>query len=135
MSTTLEVRHVSVSIERSPDEVYRLASDVQSWPRWAHGLGTVKRRGDEWIAEGPIGTAKVRFSPRNEFHVLDHDVTLASGVTVHNALRVIPNGGGSEVVFSVLRQPGTSSAYFQADTQAVERDLQQLKQIVEGRQP
>jgi hypothetical protein len=37
------------------------------------------------IAEGGlIGTVKVRFTERNALGVLDHDVALPSGATVHN---------------------------------------------------
>ena len=135
MPKTFEVRHVSVSVERPPREVYRFASNVETWPRWAHGLGNVTRSGDDWIAKGPLGEVKVHFSPPNDFGVLDHDVTLPSGATVHNALRIIPNGEGSEVIFSVLRLSGTSESDFRADTDAVGKDLQQLKRLVEGREP
>src|SRR5262245_14470552 len=96
VSKTREVRHVSVSIERSPDDVYRYASDVERWPEWAHGLGkSVRKAGDAWIAEGPLGEVKVRFAATNPFRVLDHDVTLPNGQTFHNSFRVIPNGEGS----------------------------------------
>jgi len=134
MSDTLEVRHVSVAIERSPDAVYRYASNVADWVHWAHGLGrSIRQVGREWIADGPLGQVKVVLSEPNDFRVLDHDVTLPSGASVHNALRVLPNGGGSEVVFSVFRQPGTTDQDFLEDTRAVERDLRALKRVLEQR--
>ena len=34
--------------------------------------------------------------------VPDHDV-LESGVTVHNPIRVVPNGSGSTVIFTLMR--------------------------------
>jgi hypothetical protein len=43
----------------------------------------------------------VRFVERNRFGVIDHDVTLPTRETVHNPLTVLPNGTGSEVVFTV----------------------------------
>ncbi len=61
-----------------------------------------------WIADGPLGRVKVRCVERNDFGVLDHDVVLESGVTIHNPIRVVPNGAGSEVTFTLLRQPGVS---------------------------
>jgi hypothetical protein len=33
---------------------------------------------------------------------LDHDVTLPSGETLSNPMRVVPNGTGSEVVFTLF---------------------------------
>lgn len=134
MSKTREVRHVTVSIERSPDDVYRYASNVERWPEWAHGLGkSVRKAGDAWIAEGPLGEVKVRFPEANRFRVLDHDVALPNGQTVHNAFRVIPNGEGSEVVFAVFRQPGATDQAFADDWGAVEKDLRKLKSILEKR--
>ena len=47
MSKTLESRHVSVAIERSPDDVYRYTSNLETWTRWAHGLGaSIRKVGD-----------------------------------------------------------------------------------------
>jgi hypothetical protein len=132
VQNTLEVRHISVSIGRSPDEVYRFASKLENWSQWASGLGKATRKaGGDWIVDGPLGEVKVRVAEENAFRVLDHDVTLPSGVTVHNPFRVLPNGAGSEVVFSVFRQPGTPDAEFQKDTKAVETDLRALKQVLE----
>ena len=48
-------------------------------------------------------TAGSSSSSRSEHDhgVLDHDVTLPSGETVHNPMRVIPDGDGCEVVFTL----------------------------------
>src|SRR5499427_10093833 len=132
MPNTLEVRHVSVSIDRAPDDVYRFASNMETWPEWAAGLGTsIRRSGGDWVAQGPLGEVRVRLAEPNPYRVLDHDVTLPTRVTIHNAFRVLPNGTGSEVIFSVFRQPGTRDLDFEADTSAVEKDLRALKSILE----
>jgi hypothetical protein len=136
MSGLLEVRHVSVSIRRPLDVVYRFASDGANLPRWASGLGdSVRFERGAWIAEGPLGRATVRFAVPNEFGVLDHDVTLASGESIHNPMRVLPNGGGSTVVFTLMRLPGVSDDKFRADAEWIERDLLRLRQILEGGGP
>lgn len=131
----LEVRHVSVSIARPPDVVYKFAARPENMPQWAVGLGKSFRPQSDgsWIAEGgPVGSATVRFVERNRFGVLDHDVTVPSGETVHNPLRVIPNGTGSEVVFTLFRRPGVSADHFADDAKAVEKDLRTLKRLLEG---
>ncbi|MGH7805523.1 MAG: hypothetical protein ACREQJ_14340 [Candidatus Binatia bacterium] len=73
----------------------------------------------------------MRFTERNALGVLDHDVTLADGTTVHNPIRVIPNGAGSEVTFTLLRQPGTTAEKFAEDAKWVEKDLGILKRLLE----
>lgn len=131
----LQVRHVSVSIDRPPDVVYRFAAQPGNLPKWAVGLGTSFRPQDNgtWIAEGgPVGSATVRFVERNRFGVLDHDVIIPTGETVHNPIRVIPNGEGSEIVFTLFRRPGVSGAQFAEDAEAVENDLNRLKRLLEN---
>jgi hypothetical protein len=132
----LPVRHVSVSIARPPDVVYQFTMQPENLPKWAVGLGTsFRKQGDgSWIAEGgPVGRATVRFVERNRLGVLDHDVTVGTGETIHNPIRVIPNGDGSEVVFTLFRQTGVTAARFNEDAEAVEKDLRTLKRLLESR--
>jgi len=128
-----DVHNLSITIARRPSEVYAFASDPRNLPRWASGLSRsrVERNGDEWIVDAPFGKAKVRFAERNAFGVLDHDVELESGVTVHNPMRVVAHGDGSEFLFTLIRQPGTSDEQLAKDMATVESDLRTLKAILE----
>lgn len=128
-----DVHHISVTINRRPADVYEFASDPRNLPRWAAGLARseVRKEGDAWIAQSPLGRVNIRFAERNPYGVLDHDVTLESGVTVHNPMRVVPNGEGSEFSFTLIRQPGMSDEEFAKDKAAVERDLGTLKGLLE----
>jgi uncharacterized membrane protein len=67
-----DVQHISVSINRPPEEVYDFASDPRNLPRWAAGLARsdVKKDGDSWVADSPMGKIKIRFAERNAFGVL-----------------------------------------------------------------
>lgn len=126
-----EARHVSISIERPPREVYRFAANPENLPRWARGLsGSIQRTGDEWIADSPMGKVRVCFVKRNDLGVLDHDVTLPSGETVHNPMRVVANAAGSEVVFTLFRRPGMTPAQLAADAAAVVKDLRALRRAL-----
>jgi hypothetical protein len=135
MVAMYEVRHISTFIARPPDEVYEFVFDARNLPRWAAGLAQseMKKDGEEWTADAPFGSVRVRFAPRNPFGVLDHDVLLESGVTVHNPMRVMPNGAGSEFLFTLIRQPGMDDGQFETDRAAVERDLRALKTLLEGK--
>ena len=101
--------------------------------RWAAGLARseVRKEEDEWVADAPFGKIRVRFAPKNPYGVLDHYVRLESGVTVHNPMRVVPNGEGSEFIFTLIRQSGMSDEKFAEDKAAVEKDLRKLKEILE----
>ncbi|AGB71401.1 MULTISPECIES: hypothetical protein [Rhizobium] len=130
--STMNARIVHISIDRDWREVYDYASRPENMPFWASGLASgLTQDGNDWIAEGTLGTARVRFSPRNDFGVIDHWVTLESDLQVYNALRVAPNGDGCEVMFTVLQLPGMEAEQFAADAAHVMRDLKTLKELME----
>jgi hypothetical protein len=62
---------------------------------------------------------------------MDHYVTTTSGVEVYVPMRVLANGSGSEVVFTLFRLPDMSDEKYAEDMQLVERDLRGLKDILE----
>lgn len=78
-----------------------------------------------------MGRVTIVFAPRNEYGVLDHHVTLPSGETVYNPMRVIADGPASEVVFTLRRQPGQSDQDFVQDAETVAADLATLKTALE----
>jgi len=130
---TFKSQHISVSINRPADQVYEFASNPEDLPKWAAGLsGSIKNVNGGWIAESPMGKVKVEFAGKNNFGVLDHDVTLPSGAKVYNPMRVFPNNDGSELIFTLYRRPDISEQMFTEDAEAVTRDLEKLKTLLEG---
>ena len=133
MSPLFETRLISISIARNPREVYDFVSNPANLPRWASGIGTsIKNFNGEWIAETPNGPVKVRFAAKNDLGVLDHYVTVAPGVVVYVPMRVVPNGSGSELTFTLFRQPDMTDQKFQEDAKWVLRDLTRLKTLLEN---
>lgn len=128
------VKHITIFINRTSADVYAFASHPGNLPLWAAGLARseVNQQGDEWVAEAPFGMVKIRFAPANSLGVLDHDVQLESGTVVHNPMRVVPNGEGSEFTFTLFQQPGMSQQQFDEDAQSVARDLYALKTLLES---
>lgn len=127
------VKHVTVSIDRPADRVYAYCVNPANLPQWAAGLSTgIEQTGGEWIADSPMGKVKVKFAPANPYGVLDHDVTLPDGQVVYNPMRVVPNGRGCQVTFTLFRRPGMTDQQFRDDAAAVERDLRTLKTVLEG---
>jgi hypothetical protein len=126
-------RHISIGIDRPVAAVYDVASDPRTLPRWAAGLAgsSVERDGDVWFTDSPMGRVTFTFAPRNDFGVLDHHVTLPSGETVYNPLRVISDGDGCEVIFTLRRRPEMTEAEFGRDADAVTQDLAALKSLAE----
>lgn len=132
MTSILRSKTLSISIERPVGEVYGFVSNPENLPKWARGLGRSVRKSDaDWIVDTPQGPMKVRFVERNDFGVLDHYVSPAPGVEVYVPMRVLPNGSGSEVIFTLFRLPDMSDQKYAEDVGLVERDLRTLKEILE----
>jgi len=129
---TFPAKHIGISINRSAAQVYEFAANPENLPQWAAGLsGSIKKVNEDWVAESPMGKVKVKFAEKNQFGVLDHEVTLPTGVTVYNPMRVFPNNDKSELVFTLYRRPNMSDQEFAEDAKSVEKDLAKLKTLLE----
>ncbi|KXF76745.1 polyketide cyclase [Paramesorhizobium deserti] len=130
--STRETRNISIAIERDWRDVSAFLARPENFPLWASGLANgLERSGEEWLADGPSGRVRIHFSPPNEFGVADHTVFLGDGNEVYVPLRVIRNGGGSEVIFTLFRIEEMGDELFRRDTEWIERDLKQLKELLE----
>jgi hypothetical protein len=128
-----ETRRLSIAINRAAAEAYEFLCSPENFPKWASGLaGSLRREGEDWIAETPEGRAVVRFSERNRYGVLDHAVTLPDGRTIYIPLRVVPSGKGCELVLTLFRRPDMTDDNFAADAEWVMRDLGAAKRILEA---
>lgn len=116
----LKAKTVSISIACPPDQVYRFVSIPENLHKWAAGLGT------------PDGPMRVEFVAPNLFGVLDHYAYPAPGVAILNPMRVVPNGDGSEVMFTLFQSAEVSDEAFAADADAVANDLRTLKRVLEA---
>ncbi len=126
-------RHLDVVIERPWRTVYEYASDPRHLPDWAAGLAgsEVQREVTQWSMNSPMGRVLVSFVPENPYGVMDHTVTLDTGESVLNPLRVLPlDEQRCEVVFT-LRRGSMSEEEFAADAAAVAEDLATLKALCE----
>ena len=101
--------HISERINRSPAEVYAYVSKVENLPHWAQGV---------------TPEMNIRFATQNAFGVLDHWASV-DGQTFYNPMRVIEDGAGSEIVFTL--RDGS-----EADRAAITEDLATLKRILES---
>ncbi len=133
MPKPLPTRLLHVTIERRLQVVYDFLADPANMPQWASGLGKgIEQIDGKWLADTPEGKLEVRFAPANDLGVLDHEVVTASGESVFIPMRVVANGDGCELTFTLFRQPGMSDDKFNEDTAWVTRDLETLKTLLEA---
>jgi hypothetical protein len=127
-----EVRTISISIQRDFKEVYSFLSKPDNFSKWASGLGqSLKNLNGEWTVETAEGPLKARFTGSNEFGILDHFVTSERGEEIYVPMRVVQNGTGSELIFTLFRAPLMPDEKFAEDANWVERDLKALKELLE----
>ncbi len=132
MAMIFPSRTLSVSIDCHPDKVYRFLSDVQNLPKWATAFcKSIRKSNAHWIVDTPQGPMTVRFVPKNTLGVLDHYVIPAPGVEVYVPMRVVPNGSGTEVLFTLFRLPDMLDEKYAEDAALVEDDLKRLKNLLE----
>ncbi len=124
---------LSVSIKRTPKDVYRFASNPANLARWATTFCKASRRQKgKWLMETSLGPVEIRLEKKNALGVLDHIILPPGGVPVYVPMRVVANGAGSEVVFTLFRSPNMSKKRFMADIALVKRDLSTLKNLLES---
>src|SRR3954468_12883833 len=132
LGDTIESRTLSVRIDRHFDRVYEFMVDPANWNKWAFGLGkSLRQSHGEWIADSDAGVVKVRFTARNPHGVLDHTVVRPTGAQVYVPMRLIGNGGGCELLFTLFREPGISDERYDSDASFVRSDLNRLKELME----
>ena len=126
-------RTLTVSINCPTSKVYGFVSIPENLPKWATGLcKSVRKSNGDWIVDTPQGPMKVRFAEKNNFGVLDHYVSPAPGVEIYVPMRVLFNGSGSEVIFTLFRSPEMSDEKYEEDIGLIERDLRTLKKALES---
>lgn len=129
---TLESRTLTVSIACDAASVYEFVSNPANLPQWATAFcKSIRKVSSDWLMETNTGPMRVRFVPPNDFRIADHFVSPAPGVEIHVPVRVLPNGSGSEVVFTLFRAPEMSPEKFAEDISLVTQDLQTLKRVLE----
>ena len=124
---------VSASVALPPDRACGFAVNPENLPRWAPGLcRSVAHENGKWIIRTSDGPATVRFAERNPYGVPDHDVKLSPGQEIHSVMRVVPNGNGSEICFTLFQWPGMTDEQYAEGARLIENDLHSLKRVLEA---
>ena len=129
----MKAKVIFVSTSAPLSRVYTFASNPANMAHWAPAfVKSITNVNGEWIIDSNLGKVKIEFAPANPFGVLDHVVTLPDGRAFNNPMRVVPNGAGSLVTFTLFRHEGMSDAEFERDAGMIQSDLQALKRVVEA---
>jgi hypothetical protein len=127
-------RTISIPIYRSYEEVYEFLAEPRNFPRWASNLGAdfVQIADDEWSTSTRNGRVILRFAPRNEFGILDHQVYLQGKTPVTTPMRLIENDEGCEIIYTQFQRPGMSEEAFESEVEWVTSDFEALRSLLES---
>ena len=114
---------LSIAINCPHKKVYKFVSDINNLPKWAMTFCySIKKSKGDWTIETPQGPLKIRITPKNEFGILDHFI-VDRGVVIFVPMRVVQNGKGSEVTFTLFQRPEMSNEQYAQDIAFVRADL------------
>lgn len=131
---SMKSRTVSTYIAVPSVVVYDFASNPANLPVWIPSFcKSVEFVNGQWVIQSTEGPAIFTFVESNAYGVLDHTIKFASGLKVTNPMRVIPNGSGSELMFTLFQHKGMPDQQFKEDESHVQSDLETLRRILESK--
>jgi len=126
----------TITIATKPKEVLSFVGDGDNLPRWAIGFAkSVRRSGPAWIVQSGHGEVPTLIVVDEPAGTVDFHMQPAPDAEASAYARVVPNGEGSEFIFTQMQQPGVPDELFEQLVAAVRHELAALKAQLEVRCP
>jgi hypothetical protein len=115
--------------------VFSIVADPQNLPLWAVGFCRSIRRGDahQWVVTTASGEIPIRFETNESAGTIDFRFSPGTGIEVAAFSRVVPNGHGSEYIFTQFQFDGMPNDLFDSQVRALVEELQVLRGLVHAR--
>ncbi|WP_028062540.1 SRPBCC family protein [Solirubrobacter soli] len=116
-----------ISIDAAPDDVLDIVGDARALPRWAPNFATtVEPDGDHWIVNGEL-----HIDLRVDRVLGTADILRLADPRTGAFSRVVPNGAGSEYLFTLFFPDGTDETAIVAQMAVVEEELRTVRALAE----
>jgi hypothetical protein len=120
----------SISIAADPAEVLAFLADPHNLPRWAPAFArSVTERDGQLLVDTGEGELPISLSVSPEKGTVD--VLSAAEPRVGAFSRVLPNGDGSEYLFTLLFAPDADETAVQAQLAVVDQELEIVRALCE----
>jgi hypothetical protein len=131
MHTILSHSHTrSISIAADPAEVLAFLADPHNLPRWAPAFArSVTERDGQLLVDTGQEELAISLSVSRERGTVD--VLSAAEPRVGAFSRVLPNGDGSEYLFTLLFAPDADETAVQAQLAVVDQELETVRALCE----
>jgi hypothetical protein len=121
----------SIAIAAPPAAVLEVVGDGGRLPEWAPGFApNIRADGDLWVIDSDGVEVRIRVRTDRESGTVD--LLSAADERVGAFARVVPNGDGSEFLFTLLFDGGTDAAAIDAQMKVVEGELATVRALVES---
>jgi hypothetical protein len=118
----------TIAIGTPPADVHAFISNPDNFPRWAPGFASaVRRDGEQWIVTSAQGDAAIVMAADRDAGTVD--VLRAHDRTRGAFLRVLPNGTGSEILFTLFFAPERPVEAVAAQMRVVEDELDTIRRL------
>jgi len=135
-ATTLRSDTQTVIIDADPDHVYSFVADPCNLPAWAVGFCRTIRpdsEPDRWIVTTAQGEMPIRYVTDATARTIDFYFEPLPGAEVAAFSRVVPNGCGSDYIFTQFQIADMPDAVFEAQTDALGEELHVLRGVLRAR--
>lgn len=123
----------SVSIAAVPDDVLACVADARNLPCWAPQFApNIRPDGDEWVIRNADGEGRLRVQVSTESGTVD--LLSAADLRRGAFMRVVPNGHGSEFLFTLFFATDTAESAVAAQMEVIERELATVRSLCESPQ-
>lgn len=126
---------ITLQIDYPYELAYRFLMEPRNFAEWAAVDRDSYRplENGDWAGDLPFGPRHFRFTPANDFGVLDHAIFVPGERPLYTAMRLMPNEEGTELVFTLYQRPETDAAMFDSGIEWITTDLLALKSLLEAR--
>jgi hypothetical protein len=120
----------SIAIAAPPEAVVEVLADGTRLPGWAPQFASEARaEGDQWVIESGGQPFRIRIKASADSATVDF--VSADDERAGAFSRVIPNGEGSEFLFTLLFPQGTDQAAIDAQMAVVDGEVEAVRALVE----
>lgn len=124
----------TVTLPAGHTEVYDFLSNPENLPQWAVGFcRSIRRESGRWLVDTGHGEVPMRYTTDATLGVIDFHFSPAPEVEAVARSRVVPNGAGTEYLFSQFQTPGMPDEVFEAQRSTLADELEVLRRLFQAR--
>jgi RNA recognition motif-containing protein len=130
MKNTESSKTLTASLPQDAQVLFVWIADPENLAKWHTSFcRSLRKENGSLIADSPRGPVPVRFIRDDRSLVLDLLTEVTEGIELTNAIRILSNGEGSEMVWTLVKPEGISDSVFHEQLRWAGSALQNLRKV------